>query len=127
VQLLLLALGLLIVACVFVMVVLSVSQPPVLWLLGMAAAPALGIAWLGVYRKRSMGPIADCVTIGCICLIAMAVENRWDGWPIVLLAVAVIFTAGFGSLEHVLLRTAALTAIGLGEGMVDPASFTVAH
>jgi hypothetical protein len=71
VQLLLLALGLLIDACVFVMVVLSVSQPPVLWVLGMAAAPALAIAWLGAYRKRSMGPIADGVTIGSLCVITM--------------------------------------------------------
>jgi hypothetical protein len=126
VQLLLLTLGLLIDACVFVMVVLSVSQPPALWVLGMAAAPALAIAWLGAYRKRSMGPIADGVTIGSLCVITMAVDGRWDGWQVVLLAAAVIFTAGFGSLEHVLLRTAALTAIELGEGLVDPASFTVA-
>ena len=42
------------------------------------------------------------------------------------MAAAVIFTSGYGSLPHALLRTSGLVAIELGEGLADPASFTIA-
>ncbi|MGD0018244.1 MAG: EAL domain-containing protein [Candidatus Limnocylindrales bacterium] len=126
VQLLLLALGLLNVAAILPMVVVSRPDPPIFWILGMIAPPALAIAWLSVYRNRSMGPLTDAITIGSLCLIAIAVEDRWHGYLFVLLAAAVIFTSGYGSLPHVLLRTTGLAAIELGEGLADPAAFTIA-
>ena len=128
VQLLLLALALLSAAGVFVCVVASHSSPTVLWLLGLAAPPALALVWLSAYRTRSMGAVADAVTVGAICIITMAVANRWDGYICVVLAAAVMFASGYGSLPHVLVRTALLAAIELGQGVSssDSAALTTA-
>ncbi len=73
-----------------------------------------------------MGPLGDALTIGCMCLIAIPVDDRWHGYLFVLLAAAVIFTSAYGSLPHVLLRTTAMVAIEVGEGLADPASLTIA-
>ena len=127
VQQLLLALALLSVAGVFVCVFASHSQPFALWLLGLAAPPALALVWLSVYRTRSMGAAADAVSVGAVCIIAMALETRWEGYLFVIVAAAVIFASGYGSLPHVLVRTGLLVAIDLCDGFnSDPAAFTTA-
>ncbi len=124
-RVLLLAFGLLNVAGIFPILLFSRSDPP-FWILGVVAPAALALAWLHAYRSGCMGPLGDAVTIGSMCLIGIAVDDRWHGYLFVLLAVAVIFTSGYGSLPHVLLRTAGLAAIELGEGLADPAAFTIA-
>jgi len=124
-RVLLLAFGLLNVAGIFPILLFSRSDPP-FWILGVVAPAALALAWLPAYRSGCMGPLGDAVTIGSMCLIGIAVDDRWHGYLFVLLAVAVILTSGYGSLPHVLLRTAGLAAIELGEGLADPAAFTIA-
>jgi diguanylate cyclase (GGDEF)-like protein/PAS domain S-box-containing protein len=126
VHLLLLALALLSIAVVFPMILLSRTQPAVLWVLGLAAVPALAAAWLSAYRRQAMGPIADVVTVGALCLVTMGVASHWDGYLYVLLAAAVIFSSGYGSLAHVLFRTSAFTAIQLGDGLAGPTAVTMA-
>jgi diguanylate cyclase (GGDEF)-like protein/PAS domain S-box-containing protein len=125
VQLLLLAVGLLNVATMFPMVAVSQTQPTILWVLGLAASPVLMATWLNVYRRRSMSLVDEAITIGAICVITMAVSMRWDGYLFVLLVAAVIFTSGYGSLPQVLLRTAAFSAVEIGEGLADPTTLTM--
>jgi diguanylate cyclase (GGDEF)-like protein/PAS domain S-box-containing protein len=126
VQLLLLALALINAAGAFVVVFASVSNPLILWLAGLAAPPALAVAWISAYRRRSMGPLGEVVTIGAICIVTMALADRWDGDIFALLTAAVIFTAAYGSMPRVLIRTSLLVAIGIGQGISDPASLTIA-
>jgi diguanylate cyclase (GGDEF)-like protein/PAS domain S-box-containing protein len=126
VQLLLLALALLSAAVVLMCLTASHRDPAILWLAGLASPPALAATWLHTYRKRAIGPLANVITIGALCLVTLALDDRWDGYLFVLLAAAVIFTAGYGSLGQVLVRTSAIVAIQLAEGLADPASFTTA-
>ncbi len=125
-QLLLLALGLLTVAGIFPMVLVSRPDVPLFWSLGLIAPPVLVVTWLSSHRNGSMGPLGDALTIGSMCLIAVAVDDRWHGYLFALLAAAVIFTSAYGSLPHVLLRTTAMVAIEIGEGLADPAALTIA-
>ena len=125
-QLLLLALGLLSVAGIFPMVLVSRPDLLLFWILGLMTPPVLAMTWLNSYRNRSMGPLGDALTIGCMCLIAIPVDARWHGYLFALLAAAVIFTSAYGSLPHVLLRTTAMVAIEVGEGLADPAALTIA-
>ena len=126
VQLLLLALAVLSVAVVFVGVFDFHTEPLLLWFLGLAAPPILAFTWVSVYRSRSIGPTADAVSIGAVCLVALALGGRWEAYLSVMLAAAVIFTSGYGSLSHALLRTSAFAAIEVAEGVSDPATLTTA-
>jgi diguanylate cyclase (GGDEF)-like protein/PAS domain S-box-containing protein len=126
VQLLLLALAILDLAGAFLMVLVSRSEPPILWVAGLAVPALLAATWVDTYRKRSMGTLADVITVAGLCLITMAVDDRWAGYLYVLFATAVFFTASYGSLPHVLVRTAGIAAIELGDALVDPAALTLA-
>jgi diguanylate cyclase (GGDEF)-like protein/PAS domain S-box-containing protein len=126
VQLLLLALALLSVAGVLVGVAASGSGLLVLRLAGLAAGPILAATWLNAYRRRAIGAAGNVLTIGALFAIAVALDDRWDGYLFVLFAAAVIFTSGYGSLRQVLVRTAVIVAIQIGEGISDPAAFTTA-
>ncbi len=126
VQLLMLAFGLLNAGASFTMVLMSGVGSPGLWIGALAGSVALAGFWTAAYRRGTMSYAADAVTIGALCLITIAVDSRWDGYLYVMLAAAVTFTSGYGSLPRVLLRTATISAIELGEGVADPAAMTMA-
>ena len=123
---LLLAFALLNSAGALVAVATSDSKPPGLWIAGLIAPPALGLAWVLAFRRRSFGIGTDVVTVGGICLITMAVNVRWNGEALALLSAAVFFSAAYGSLPHVLIRTGLLASIELGQGLSDPATLPTA-
>ena len=123
---LLLAFALLNSAGALVAVAASDTRPPGLWIAGLIAPPALGLAWVLAFRRRSFGIGTDVVTVGGICLITMAVNVRWNGEALALLSAAVFFSAAYGSLPHVLVRTGLLASIELGQGVSDPATLPTA-
>jgi diguanylate cyclase (GGDEF)-like protein/PAS domain S-box-containing protein len=126
VEWLLLAFALLGSASSLVVVLASDTTPASLWIAGLIAPPTLAVAWILAYRRRSFGLGPDVVTIAGICLIAMAVNVRWNGEVLALLSAAVFFGAAYGSLPHVLIRTGLLASIELGLGVNDPASLPTA-
>ena len=126
VQLLLLAFALVNAAGALVVIINSAPQPPILYLLGLASAPALALAWTTAYRRRAYESLADVVTIAAICLITMAVAERWFYEVVALLTAAVFFGSAFGSLPRVLFRTGLYSAVVVGEGISDPTALTMA-
>src|ERR1035437_6492683 len=126
VEWLLLAFALLNSVGALVVVLASDTRPPVLGLASLIAAPALAMTWILAYRRRSFGLGSDIVAIGGICLITMAVNVRWNGDALALLSAAVFFSAAYGSLPHVLIRTGLLASIELGQGVSDPATLPTA-
>jgi hypothetical protein len=126
VQLLLLAFALVNAAGALVVVVDSNPQPPILYLLGLASVPALALVWTTAYRRRVYESLGDIVTIAAICLITMAVAERWFYEVVALLTAAVFFGSSFGSLPRVLFRTALYSAVVVGEGISDPTALTMA-
>jgi len=126
VERLLLTFALLNSAGALVVVLASDIQPPVLWIAGLVAAPALAMVCTNAHRRGSFGPISDGVAIGGICLITMAVSLRWNGEALALLSAVTFFSAAYGSLSHVLIRTGLLASIELGQGVSDPATMPTA-
>ena len=126
VEWLLLAFALLNSAGALVVVLASDTVPVVLGIGGLIAAPTLAVTWVLAFRRRSFGLGSDVVAIGCICLITMAVNVRWNGDALALLSAAVFFSAAYGSLPHVLIRTGFLASIELGQGVSDPATLPTA-
>ena len=120
VQWLLLAFALLNAAGALVAVVLSAANPPLKFALALASPPVIAVAWIWVYRRRHFGLAAEAITIGGACFIDIAVASRWNGEVIAFLSAAVFFSAAYGSLPRVVVRTALLAAIELGEGLTDP-------
>jgi diguanylate cyclase (GGDEF)-like protein/PAS domain S-box-containing protein len=120
VQLLLLAFAVLNAAGAMVVVAFSAPKPPVLAIAGLASPPALAAAWTWAYRRRSFGLAVEAVTIAGVCAIAMAVASRWNGEVIALLSAAVFFSAAYGSMPRVIVRTGLLAAVELGEALTDP-------
>jgi diguanylate cyclase (GGDEF)-like protein/PAS domain S-box-containing protein len=126
VQLLLLAFALVDAAGALVVVVAFGAQPLVLYLAGLAAPVALAAVWLSTYRRGTYDVVADVVTVGAVCVITMAVPDRWFYAVMALLMAAVFFGAAYGSLPRVLLRTGLISAVALGQGISDQASLTPA-
>ncbi len=126
VEWLLLAFALLNSAGALVFVLVSNTQPQFLGLAGLIAAPLLAAGWVIAYRRRSFGPLLDVLTIGGICIVTMAVDARWNGDVLALMSAAVLFSAAFGSLPHVMLRTGLLVSIELGQGVGDPSIMPMA-
>ena len=123
---LLLAFALLNSVGALVVVLASDTRPMVLGLASLIATPALAMTWILAYRRRSFGLGSDIVAIGGICLITMAVNVRWNGDALALLSAAVFFSAAYGSLPHVLIRTGLLASIELGQGVSDPPTLPTA-
>jgi diguanylate cyclase (GGDEF)-like protein/PAS domain S-box-containing protein len=126
VEWLLLAFALLNSAGALVLVLASDTRPEMLGIAAAVAAPTLAMTWVLAYRRRSFGPLSDAIAIGGICLIAMAVNVCWNGDVLALLSAAVFFSAAYGSLPHVLIRTGLLASIELGQGVSDPAAMPTA-
>ncbi|MGA3057473.1 MAG: bifunctional diguanylate cyclase/phosphodiesterase [Candidatus Limnocylindrales bacterium] len=126
VQLLLLVFALVNAAGALVVVVGSGSQPSILYVAAVASPPALAFAWVSAYRRRTYDFLADCVTIGAVCLVAAAVTDRWFNEVVVLVTAAVFFSSAYGSLPRVLLRTGLISAVALGQAIDGPASLTTA-
>jgi diguanylate cyclase (GGDEF)-like protein/PAS domain S-box-containing protein len=109
------------------LVVAAVSTgPPFLYWAGLAGPPILAATWLSAYRRRSLGIPADIAVIGAVCVYTVAVDARWSAYVVALLTAAVFFGSAYGSLRRVLVRTALLSAVALGQGITDATSFTVA-
>ena len=126
VQLLLLAFALVNAAGALVVVVASSPQPFILHVAGIVSPPALALVWISAYRRDTYNFLADCVAIGAICLITMAVADRWHDEVSILVTAAVFFGAAYGSLPRVLLRTVLLSAVVVGNGIGDPAELAMA-
>jgi diguanylate cyclase (GGDEF)-like protein/PAS domain S-box-containing protein len=126
VEWLLLAFALLNSVGALLVVLASGTRPAVLGIAAAFAAPTLAMTWVVAYRRRTFGPVSDAVAIGGICLITMAVNVRWNGDVLALLSAAVFFSAAYGSLPHILIRTGVLAAIELGQGVSDPATMPTA-
>ena len=126
VEWLLLAFALLNSAGALVVVLASDTRPEFLGIAALISAPMLAAIWIIGYRRRSFGPITDALTVGGICVITMAVDARWNGAVLALLSAAVFFSAAFGSLPHVMVRTGLLASVELGQGVSDPATMPMA-
>jgi diguanylate cyclase (GGDEF)-like protein/PAS domain S-box-containing protein len=124
VERLLLALALLNAAGAMVAVVVSHPDPPILALVGLAAPPALAAAWIWAYGRQRFDLPVEVITIAGACVVAMAVERRWNGEVVALLSAAVLYSATYGPLRRVLGRSALLAAIVVGRGLSDPEVLT---
>ena len=124
VQLLLLASAL--ANSVAALVVAAGSGPglSLLYVSGLAAPAALAAVWLTVYRRDHFGVVADAVVVAAMCAFTMAVDDRWDTYITALLTAGVFFGAVYGSRSRVLIRTALLSAVALGQGWSDATAFT---
>ncbi len=125
VQLLLLAFALVTLVGALVVVVASGPSPLILYVAGLASPFVLALVWLSVYRHRDFGLAADVASILAICVLAMAVEVRWNNDVVAILTAAVFFGSAYGSMPRVLIRTGLLAAVAIGQGLSDPATFTV--
>jgi diguanylate cyclase (GGDEF)-like protein/PAS domain S-box-containing protein len=110
------------------MIVAAASLPnlPYLYVAGLAAPPVLAIVWISVYRNRTFGIISDIAVIAAMCAFTMAIDSRWSTYVAALLTAAVFFGAAYGSTPRVILRTALLTAVLIGQGVTDAVDITVA-
>ncbi|MGD0248515.1 MAG: EAL domain-containing protein [Candidatus Limnocylindrales bacterium] len=125
VRLLLLAFALANLVGALVVMVASHPSPQLLYVAGISAPPVLAFAWLWVYRRREFGVAADVAVIGAICVFTMAVDERLDTDVSAVLTAAVFFGAAYGSLQRVIIRTALLSAVAVGQGLSDPTLFTI--
>jgi diguanylate cyclase (GGDEF)-like protein/PAS domain S-box-containing protein len=123
---LLLAYALLNAAGAMVVALAFMPQPPLLALAGLAAPPALAAAWIWAYRRRTFGLAVEVASTAAMCLVATAIDIRWNEQAMALLSAAVFFSAAYGPLRRVLARTALLTAIALGLGLSDRTTLGVA-
>ena len=98
---------------------------PLLYCAGLAAPPLLAATWLSVYRRRGFGIPAEIAVIAVVCVYSVAVDARWGACVVALLTAAVFFGSAYGSLSRVLIRTALLSAVAMGQGITDATSFTV--
>ncbi len=123
---LLLAYALLNAAGAMAVALAFMPQPPLLALAGLAAPPALAAAWIWAYRRGTFGLAVEVASTAAMCLVATAIDIRWNQQAMALLSAAVFFSAAYGPLRRVLARTALLTAIALGLGLSDRATLGVA-
>jgi diguanylate cyclase (GGDEF)-like protein/PAS domain S-box-containing protein len=124
--LLLLAFALVNAAGALVIVVASNPQPSIIYVAGIASPLALAFVWVSAYRRDAYDFLVDCVAFGAICLIAMAVADRWNSDVSILVTAAVFFGSAYGSLPRVLLRTGLLSAVVMSNGIGEPASLAKA-
>jgi diguanylate cyclase (GGDEF)-like protein/PAS domain S-box-containing protein len=126
VQVLLLAFALANLVGALVVTAASTRSPLFVYLVGLAASPALAAAWISVYRRRDFSRTADITVIAATCAFAIAVDSRWNDDVIAIVTAAVFFGSAYGSTRQVLVRTALLSAVAIGLGLTDPTSFTMA-
>lgn len=126
VQLLLLSFALVNLLGALVVVAASGATPLVLGLAGLAAPPVLAVVWISTYQRRDFGVAADVAMVAAVCVLAMAVDARWNNDVTAVLTAAVFFGSAYGSLGRVLFRTSLLSAVAAGQGLSDPTSFTMA-
>ena len=104
----------------------SGATPVLLYLAGLAVPPVLAATWFVVYRRSRLGIAADLTIFAALCAFTLAVDDRWDTDVVALVTAAIFFGAVYGSRPRVLIRTAVLSAIVLGQGWTDAASMTMA-
>jgi diguanylate cyclase (GGDEF)-like protein/PAS domain S-box-containing protein len=126
VQLLLLAFAMANLVGALVVAVASGPGLMLLYVAGIAAPPALALTWLHVYRRRDVDIASDLAVITAVCVFAVAVDVRWSYEIIAVLTAAVFFGSAYGSMNRVLVRTALLSAVAMGQGLTDATSFTTA-
>ncbi|HEX7490661.1 MAG TPA: bifunctional diguanylate cyclase/phosphodiesterase [Candidatus Limnocylindrales bacterium] len=126
VQLLLLAFGLANLVGAMAVAGTSEADIPALRLAGLAAPPTLAAVWIWVYRHREFSVAADIAALAAVCFFTMAIDERWSTYVVAVLTAAVFFGASYGSARRVLLRTALMSAVVIGQGLTDAASLTVA-
>jgi hypothetical protein len=126
VQLLLLVFALVNLFGALVVVAASGASPLILYSAGLAAPLVLAVVWFTTYQRRDFGLPADIAAIAAICVLAMAVDARWNNDVAAVLTAAVFFGSTYGSMSRVLIRTGLLSAVSLGQGLSDPTSFTMA-
>jgi diguanylate cyclase (GGDEF)-like protein/PAS domain S-box-containing protein len=126
VQVLLLAFALANLVGAMVVTAVSTSSFLFVYLAGLAAPPALAVAWVSVYRRRDFSRTAGITIMAAICVFAVAVDARWSNDVIAVITAAVFFGSAYGSTRRVLVRTALLSAVVIGLGLTDPTSFTMA-
>ena len=125
IQLLLLVFALVNLIGALVVVASSGTSPFVLYCAGLAGPPVLAAAWLYTYRRGDFSVPADIAVVAALCVLAMAVDARWNNDVTAVLIAAVFFGSAYGSTRRVLIRTSLLSAISVGQGLSDPTSFTM--
>ncbi len=119
VQLLLLAAALANSAGALSVMLSAGASPAILFAAGIAAPVLLSATYVGIYRRRSLTFADDVLIIAALCVLAMAVENRWIDDVVAVLTAAVLFGAAYGSTSRVMIRTSLYAAVGVGLGFVE--------
>ncbi len=125
VQLLLLGFALANLVGAELMAAASVEAPIELYLAGITAPAALAVCWLLTYHRREFDFTADAIVIGALCVFTIAIDPRWNDYGVAPLTAAIFFGSAYGSTRRVLIRTALISAVVLGQGLADATSLAM--
>ncbi len=126
VQLLLLAFALANSVGALVVAAGSGTDPAYIYIAGLAGPPVLAAAWLSMYRGDRCTATTDVLILAAISAFTMSVDERWSADVMALLTAAVFFGAVYGTRRRVMIRTALLSTVALGQGWSDATSLTMA-
>ena len=106
----------------------STAGSRTLYAVGLAAPFVLAAVWVWVYRNRRFPPWADVAIVASVCAFAMSVDRRWDSDVAAVITASVFLGAAYGSRARMLIRTAILSAVMLGQtwtGVIAPTTACV--
>jgi diguanylate cyclase (GGDEF)-like protein/PAS domain S-box-containing protein len=126
VQLLLLAFALVDAAGTWIMIAAALPSTLPVAAVAVAAPAVLAATWVLAYRREEIRPIDDALIVGSVCAISIFIDPRLQQYVLAILTAAVFYGAAFSSPRRVLVRTALLSAIALGNGLTNTVDLTMA-